>query len=452
MNCLTERAHIPDDNQRPKLSSALLNIFLSVTTLLWIIPSTICLPVFLLGWLIWGLPPTIPIWSRVLRYFNAVFTEGTPEDNIPFTNRVIIFVLLLNVVVKIPVNGVCWFVDELLYPAYHKVDIKEPVFFITAPRSGSTQLAQYLEEDKNNFIFPTVGEAMLPYIWFWKLILPTLGRFGIKQQHFQHILPFGVDAKKHHEYNFSKTDTWDGLVYTWHISYCSWWLGSAFFTWGFSLAKLEEPIDEKLYSSFLLFTNHVMRKVMYSRGSPKQRVLIKGHFLLAAEALKQQYPKANFFAVVRQPLDRLQSNINLLKVVTADGPLAKQWGLFPSSWKSMRDYVITTQIPYCEQEMSFYKDDQENRLALPFTMYVNNLSATLQSIYSFCNIPIPDCVLSKAIKLQKTTHDRSKLKLTYHTDFNRSLESLGVDKEKVKEHLAEYIEWVNELENCKKFN
>ena len=32
MNCLTERAHIPDDNQRPKLSSALLNIFFSSVT------------------------------------------------------------------------------------------------------------------------------------------------------------------------------------------------------------------------------------------------------------------------------------------------------------------------------------------------------------------------------------------------------------------------------------
>ena len=76
----------------------------------------------------------------------------------------------------------------------------------------------------------------------------------------------------------------------------------------------------------------------------------------------------------------------------------------------------------------------------------------MQSIYSFCNIPIPDRVLSKAVKLQKTTHDRSKLKDNYNPDFNRSLESLGVDEEKVREHLKEYMEWVNQLENCKKFS
>ena len=155
-----------DDNQRPKFLSALVSIILpSITTLLWAPVSATLLPFFLFGLFIWGLPPTIPIWSRLLRYLTAVFTEGTPEDNIPFTNRVIIFVLLLNVVVKIPVNGVCWFVDELLYPAYHKADIKELVFFITAPRSGSTQLAQYLEDDKDNFISPTVGEAILPALY-----------------------------------------------------------------------------------------------------------------------------------------------------------------------------------------------------------------------------------------------------------------------------------------------
>ena len=354
---LTKHAHIPGDNERPKLLSALLNAFpLCLTTLLWISPSAICLPVFLLGWLVWGLPPTIPVWSRILRYFMAVFTEGTPDDNIPFTNRVITFVLLLNVVVKIPVNGVCWFVDELLYPAYHKVDIKEPVFFVTAPRSGSTQLCQYLEDDKENFISPTIAEAMMPYIWFWKLLLPTLERLGLKRQLFEVSVPLGIEAKKRHEFHISKADTWDTLVGVWHISMYSWCLGSAFFNWGYSYAKLEEPIDEKFYDSFLLFTNNVVKKVLYLHGSPKQRVLLKGHFLPAAEALKQQYPKAKFFAVVRQPLDRLQSSINLFKVISCDVPHAKVWRLFPPPWKVIRNYVISTQIPYCKQEMSFYKD------------------------------------------------------------------------------------------------
>ena len=451
MDCLTQYTSILDDNERPKLLSALMNIiFLCITTLLWLPVSLTCLPFFIFGLVVWGLPPTIPVWSRIWRYFTAVFTEGKPEDNVPFTNRVIIFVLLLNVIIKIPVNGVCWFLDELLYPAYHKVDIKDIVFFITGPRSGSTQLAHYLEDDKENFITPTAAEVLFPYIWYWKLFMPTLARFGIKQEHFESLFDIGVEVKKRHEFYFSKSTTWDGLVGgAWHINLFSWCLGSSFFNWGYSYAKLEEPVDEEFYRSLLLFTNQVVRKVFYLRGSPKQRMLLKGHFLPAAEALIQLYPKAKFFAVVRQPLDRFHSFANFIRIVCIDGPLTNMFGLFPPTWKIIRDYVISTQIPYCQQEMLFYKSGQGNKLVISFTMYVSNLSVTLQRIYSFCDIPIPDHVVSKAIKLQSTTHDRTKRRASYDHNFNRSLTSLGVDEEKVKEHLTEYIEWVDELEQCK---
>ena len=331
MDCVMKEANISDDNRRPKLLPTLRNIiFLCITTLLWLPLSAACLPVFLMGLLVWEQPPTIPIWSRMCKYFTAVFTEGKSEDNVPFTNRVITFMLLFNIAVKVPVNGVCWFLDELLYPDYHKVNIKEPVFFLTAPRSGSTQLCQYLEDDKESFIIPTVGEALFPYIWFWKLFIPMLARLGINQQKFDfsYIYGFGTEAIKRHEVGFSKAATWGSLIGTWHIKLFSWCLGSSFFKWGYSYAKLEEPIDEEFYSSsILLFTNHVMRKVIYLRGSPKQRVLLKGHFLLSAESLKQQYPKAKFFAVVRQPPDRLLSHINLLRAISVDGPHCKKCGV-----------------------------------------------------------------------------------------------------------------------------
>ena len=83
-------------------------------------------------------------------------------------------------------------------------------------------------------------------------------------------------------------------------------------------------------------------------------------------------------------IDHFQSQANFITVVSANRLHLTVCGLFPTSCQVIRDHVITTQIPYCEQEMSSYKDDQENRLAIPFYhVYVNNLSATLQSIYSF---------------------------------------------------------------------
>ena len=99
--------------------------------------------------------------------------------------------------------------------------------------------------------------------------------------------------------------------------------------------------------------------------------------------------------------------------------------------------------------MSFYKQHQGNKLVIPFTLYTNDLKAMLQSIYSLCNIPIPDHVLSDAVKLQNTTHNPKTYRPSYDYEYNRSLVSLGIDEEKVKEHLSEYIEWINTLNICK---
>ena len=118
-------------------------------------------------------------------------------------------------------------------------------------------------------------------------------------------------------------------------------------------------------------------------------------------------------------------------------------GLFPATWRVIRDHVIQTQVLYCEQEMSFYKKPADNKLVIPFTMYVNSLKATLQSIYSFCDVPIPDDVMSNAVRVQQSTHDFSKCKASYDPKFNKSLASLGVDEERLRDHLNEYIEWIN---------
>ncbi|XP_065907290.1 uncharacterized protein [Dysidea avara] len=451
MENLIEDVDLADDHQKPEFKAALLHIiFKCFANLLCLVVSLPCLPLFLLGILIWGLPPTIPGWSRFCKFFIAAFTEGKPKENIPFTNRVLLFLIFFNALVNVPINGVCWYIDELVYPSYHKVNIDEPVFMISAPRTASTQICHYLENDSENFITPIVAESILPYIWVWKLVVPALKGLGMKQEHFLALSLFRGEASKRHEFKLNRSDTWDGLVQSWHFSVFSWYLGYSFMKWGFSYATLNEPIDEDFRKSFVPFTDCVLKKVMYCRGGPNQRMIIKGHFLLVARILEEKYPKARFFMIVRHPVERICSFINLLKVVSTNGPYRVVHGLFPMTWRVARDYAIHTQVPYCKQEMMFYKEPADNKLVIPFTMYVNNLSATLQCIYSFCNIPIPDDVVSNATRTQNTTHDRTKHRASYDPNFNKSLASLGVNEEKLMECLNEYIDWINTLDSYKK--
>ena len=93
-------------------------------------------------------------------------TEGKPEEGIPFTNRILIFIIIFDNLVKSPIKGVGWFLDEIFYSSYHKCEIKEPLFILSAMRSGSTQFARYLEDDdEEKFIAPMMMEAMCFHIY-----------------------------------------------------------------------------------------------------------------------------------------------------------------------------------------------------------------------------------------------------------------------------------------------
>ena len=112
----------------------------------------------------------------------------------------------------------------------------------------------------------------------------------------------------------------------------------------------------------------------------------------------------------------------------------------------LRDYVVDSEALYCTEEKSFYENSQGNKLVVPFNKFVNNLSATLESVYSFCNIPIPSHVLTNAGEIQNTTHNRQKRRASYDPKFNRSLSSLGVDEDKLRDQLADYHQWIKQYD------
>ena len=139
-----------------------------------------------------------------------------------------------------------------------------------------------------------------------------------------------------------------------------------------------------------------------------------------------------------------------MMTISTDGPPARDYALFPVSWKVLRNYVIDTQSCFCEQEMSFFKHPQGKKLAIPFRVYVDNLSAALKSVYVFCNISVPTDVISKADAVQTTTHNRQRRRSSYKAELNKGWEELGVDEEKLSNHLTEYNNWIEELDKSKK--
>ena len=443
---VSNETDILEDSPKPSVFIASKNILLQcVSTLLFLPLSVACLPLYIIGLFIWARPPTISPWSRFYKYFITTLTEGKPED-ISFINRILILTIILDYLVKSPINGVGWYLDEIFYPSYHKCEIKNPLFFITMGRSGSTQMAQYLEDDNEKFLTPMTIEAVFPYIWAWKLIAPILRMLGVKKYFENNSALYGEEMMKRHNSNIFKTDTLEMGPVLRHMNFLSFYFGVSFMKWGFAFSVLkDEPVDREFGKLFMEFYDCIMKKVMYHRGLPNQQMFVKTHMLIIARELEKRYDGAKFFTLVRHPLEQSRSAINFLKLVSVEGALKKRLGLFPVIWKTLRDYVTEVQACFCNEQMIFYNENTKNKLAISFNTYVNNLAGTLQQVYSFLNIPVTAELLSKAAVLQKTTHGRTKRRASYDPKYNRTLSSLGIDEEKVKENLSDYINWKKRL-------
>ncbi|MCK4800700.1 MAG: sulfotransferase, partial [Anaerolineales bacterium] len=87
------------------------------------------------------------------RYLYKTFFNNKDTNYRLTTKRLRVFLLSLGI--YLPAEVLIWsglLLDELFYPAYHDVKIKQPVFIIGNPRSGTTFLHRLLAKDTASFI------------------------------------------------------------------------------------------------------------------------------------------------------------------------------------------------------------------------------------------------------------------------------------------------------------
>ena len=74
-----------------------------------------------------------------------------------------------------PVLGLAWLIDELVYGrALNATPVVAPLSVMSAGRSGSTQIALYLDRDPE-LAAPNLFQSMFPFLWLWRLAPRTIG-------------------------------------------------------------------------------------------------------------------------------------------------------------------------------------------------------------------------------------------------------------------------------------
>lgn len=375
---------------------------------------------------IYGRPPSVPRAWQFKRYAHLVLAAHAPHPGISLARRVHLAGALIRKLATSPLWGLSWLADEVLYgKALDALTVRMPLFEISAGRSGSTQLARYLEDDPA-LVAPSLLQSMFPYLWLWKLAPVTLGR----------ILPSDVVRRKlegmldpaflqRHEVDPFRTDTFDGALFTAHLDEISMQLGPDVAADDLAMGHIA-PHNRPLWErDFPAMIERIGRKCLLHKGVDR-RLFIKGHFLAAAPALAVRFPDARFLTVIRTPSKRLQSAINYLRVNPADPVLG------PPPWSWLVEAIVRTELRYNTGELAWYTaDGPTHRCVVRFDDYVRDLPGTLDAVYASCMEGPPPPNLPR----EHPPRERTR----YLVD--RSLEQLTVDGSAFDAAQADYVAW-----------
>ena len=395
------------------------------------------LPIYWIGCLVWYRPPNVPYLKQVLRYLRHAWTVSPENPTLPFFGRIWLSLTLLDFYIGSPIRGVAWLLDELLYgSALNEITVCEPVFVISAGRSGSTQITRYLEEDYR-LVAPSILQCMFPYLWLWRLAPKTIGRILTPERvraMIQSAMP--PELWERHEADPFKADTFDGAFLSFHLHRFSLSLGPEVAKDDFNMADIAPHDQQVKGKDFVQLVDRLARKsLMSSSGSQDgkvRRFYLKGHFLFGAQALCEHYTDARFITVIREPLSRLRSGINYMRVNPPDPVLG------PVPWSWLTDTLSFTEANYSKVEQEWFTCEADcRRSVIRFSDFVNDLETTMKQVYL-------DCFGSDELPAHiPRTHPPRERK---QYSVNRSLAELGVDEIELKNELTDYILWCQFIE------
>jgi hypothetical protein len=426
-------AVLPGEPDRSPPTGAKLWVLLGLRTIVVVVALSLSAPLWLLlglSALRWGWPPIVPRAAQVWRYLTVLATSRPPHPGLSLAARLALTLAVLQQLAFTPLRGLAWQLDELLYgSALDAVPLVAPLFEISAGRSGSTQLARYLEQDPR-LAAPSFLQMVFPYRWIWRFAERHLASRISRERvngWFERLLQ--PELRERHEGDPFRTDTFDAALYAAHLNHLSLTMGPAFAEEQFGFGALNDHNRDQWEHDFVRIVDRIGRKRLLD--APGARLFIKGHFLAAAPALARRWPDARFLTMVRDPARRLQSAINYLRANPTDPMVG------PPPWEWLAEAIVSSETTYCEAERAWYgAPNGPVRCVIPFDLYVRDLPAAMAQVYGVCfDAPPPEGVVYE--------HPLRR-RHTYLLD--RSLADLQIDEEALRARLAGYLAWMATLD------
>lgn len=372
--------------------------------------------------------------AAFLRYnFRAFFqTRGEHYRLTPKRFLVLAVWLVLFIPAQL-INRLCFLLDDLFFPRYRKQEIRNPIFIIGNPRSGTTFLHRLMFKDTGTFTAFTVWEMVLAPSIIQRKLIWALVRLGVWVGY---PVRRGVNAinrrlrlKKNNLAHAIKIDEAeeDGhiLIHNWTSE--SLWALYPFRDELLPYFLFDQEIPHEKQRKVMRFYKSLIQRHLYAHGGNK--ILLSKNPAHSAKlaALTETFPDARFINLVRNPFEALPSMLDYMSI---------GWNIFcdPLEPYPFKEEFFTVMKFYYIYPVEYFKDQQERCRFIKYEDLVQHPDEIVEDLYAWLGLEYSREF--EAIVEQETQSARQ-----YRSQHGYSIEAMGLTEERIFQEFAEVFSY-----------
>lgn len=345
--------------------------------------------------------------------------------------RAVISLFYLIIPLQQLLTFICFYLDEIFFPAYRRQEIKAPVFIVGNFRSGSTLLQRLLAQDKQFtsmniaeiYIAPTLTQRAM-----WRM-LGAIDRVlfgGRGRRYIEGRDKTWLNSLQMHKVGLFTPDEDEGLLVT------IW--STLFLQYVFPVMdelppydRFDEGLPEEQRQRIMGFYRAIVRRHLYAHGG-KQIYLAKspGH-ASRIDSLVEFFPDARIIYLTRNPMRMVPSALNFFDYA---------WNIFGIPDGAQRfQKVILRQLKYwyLYPLQRFKELAPERYFILRYNDFVAEIHGSIEKIYAWMGLPLSAAFSEMVDQVVRANQ-------AFESDNVYTLEKLGLTRQQIADEFHEVFE------------
>jgi hypothetical protein len=322
--------------------------------------------------------------------------------------------------------------DEILFPDYRDIEIREPVYIVGNPRSGTTFLQRLLARDETTFNAMRTWEMLLAPSITTRKVFWTLSRLDRRLGGPAHRL-LGMLEESWQEENVVhriaiRAPEEDEYLLIHIFSSLKIWLYAAMVDEAAPYTYFDSQMPEEKKERIMAFYKRCVQRHLYAHGDKDRHYLAKNpHFSPMVDALYEHLPGAKIIYLARNPLDMIPSYISLKE---------NEWQLVgsPVEEYGSREYVLDMAEHWYTYPLERLEQAPEDSyIVVNFEDLVTSAQETVREIYHRFGLEMNaafDEILQQAAERARN----------HESEHDYSLHEMGLTREQIVTQYEEVFE------------